>query len=291
MPKAKQKPTEEITTVEIETPKNLPPRRKALREDLQARKTALETRGWEFEFDHDTEKWTGTKSGEVGGKNFNEIETLLKFIERRLEQTSAKTQETKPNENFSAVRMISLAAISASEFHPQFLRRRRFDDENLRELADSIKNQGLINPITVRPREWRVVPGDAGSFNLYNAEAGGGTTIFCKGMTKEKVEEKAAQMSHEIVAGERRFLAARLAGLEAIPCFVKDLTDEQALEIQMQENLQRVDVHPLDEAFSYKFLMDNHRMSASDLSVKFGKPENTSICDSSSTISFPMRSS
>lgn len=170
------------------------------------------------------------------------------------------------------VKNLPINAISVSEFTPQWHRRKRFKPEDLTELAESIKNQGLINPITVRPREWKLVPRYEGEgFDIYLKETD--TRIFLGGSTKEEAEKRAFSLSHEIVAGERRFEAAKLAGLDSILCFARELTDEQALEIQLQENLQRVDVDPLDEAFSYKYLMDEKKMTVADLMVKFGKSE------------------
>ena len=96
--------------------------------------------------------------------------------------------------------------------------RKRFDEAKLAELADSIKSHGLIQPILVRPR----------------AETG----------------------TYEIVAGERRFRANELAGMANIPCIVRDLQDGAVLEIQLLENNQREDVHPLEEGAAIRRIID-----------------------------------
>ena len=115
--------------------------------------------------------------------------------------------------------------------------RKRFDENGLSELAISIKEQGVAQPILVRPIE-RV----EGSIFYF-----------------------------EIVAGERRYRASGLAGMATIPALIRELTDAQALEIQVIENLQRSDLHPLEEAEGYEQLMKMHNMTADDLAAKVGK--------------------
>ncbi|HRJ90058.1 MAG TPA: ParB/RepB/Spo0J family partition protein [Pyrinomonadaceae bacterium] len=106
---------------------------------------------------------------------------------------------------------IDISNIDVSPLPSQERRRKRFDARSIEELAESIKRHGLVNPITVR-----------------------------------RVGDRA-----EIVAGERRFLAARSAGLESIAAVVLELDDTAAAEIQLIENGQRQDQHPLDEGFDF----------------------------------------
>ncbi|MBI4997824.1 MAG: ParB/RepB/Spo0J family partition protein [Rhodocyclales bacterium] len=131
-----------------------------------------------------------------------------------------------------AVTALPVAAIAASPTNP----RKHFDATYLAELAESIKSHGVIQPITVRPNP------DTHSVKLY-----------------------------EIVVGECRFRAAQLAGLEHIPAFWRELDDKQVLEIQVIENLQRRDVHELEEAAGYRMLMDRHGYSVDDIADKIGK--------------------
>jgi ParB family transcriptional regulator, chromosome partitioning protein len=115
----------------------------------------------------------------------------------------------------SSVHDIPLNRISESKTNP----RRQFDEPKLVELAANIRQHGVLQPVLVRP-----MPGD---------ELGG----------------------FELVAGARRYRASKLAGRETIPASVRELTDTECLELQLIENLQRADVHELDEARGYAALM------------------------------------
>ena len=108
--------------------------------------------------------------------------------------------------------------------------RRSFDEGSLNELADSIRSQGVLSPLLVR----------------------------LKGR------------SYEIVAGARRYRAAQLAGLDSVPVRIVELTDAQALETSIVENLQRRDVHPIDEASGYVALM-RLDYSVEQIAAKCGK--------------------
>jgi ParB/RepB/Spo0J family partition protein len=127
---------------------------------------------------------------------------------------------------------IPLACIRASKTNP----RKIFNDDDLNDLARSIKVQGVAQPILVRPIE---VIDDV--------------TYF------------------EIVAGERRFRASGLAGMPTVPAIVRELSDQQAYEIQVLENLQRVDLHPLEEAEGFEVMMATYKVTADELAEKTGK--------------------
>src|SRR5882724_4001749 len=116
----------------------------------------------------------------------------------------------------SSVQDIPLNCIQESKTNP----RRFFDETKLAELAENIRQHGVLQPILVRP----LPGGEADTF--------------------------------ELVAGTRRYRASKLAKRESIPATVRDLTDAQALELQVIENVQRVDVHPLDEAQGYAALVE-----------------------------------
>lgn len=113
--------------------------------------------------------------------------------------------------------------------------RKVFDDEALNELAASIKENGVIQPIIVTKK------------------ANG----------------------YIIVAGERRWRAARIAGLKIIPAIVRELTNQQIMEQALIENLQREDLNPLEEAFAMNNLLKTHKMSQEQLAKKLGKPRAT----------------
>lgn len=127
---------------------------------------------------------------------------------------------------------IPLDCIRASKTNP----RKIFNDDELNDLARSITAQGVAQPILVRPVE---IIDDVPYF--------------------------------EIVAGERRFRASRLAGMATVPAIVRILTDQEAYEIQVLENLQRVDLHPLEEAEGFEVMMKEYKVTADQLAEKTGK--------------------
>lgn len=112
--------------------------------------------------------------------------------------------------------------------------RRRFDQAALEELAASIRKQGLLQPLLVRPK------GEA----------------------------------YELVAGERRYRAAQLAGLKEAPVIVRDLNDREALELALVENLQREDLNPVEEALGYQRLLDMGHSQA-QIAEAVGKARST----------------
>lgn len=122
---------------------------------------------------------------------------------------------------------VDLDKLMAREDQP----RKNFDDESLEELANSIKTDGVIQPIVVR-----------------------------------KVDDK-----YEIIAGERRFRASKLAGLEKVPVVVKNVTDRKARELALVENIQREDLNPIEEAISLKTLMEEYKLTQQELSDIIGK--------------------
>ena len=109
--------------------------------------------------------------------------------------------------------------------------RKDFDQEKLQELADSIRQHGVVQPILLRQNGERYV----------------------------------------IVAGERRFRAARLAGLEKVPAIVKDLDEAQVMEVALIETLQREDLNPIEEAAAIRFLMQQHDLTQEEVSKRLSK--------------------
>ena len=114
--------------------------------------------------------------------------------------------------------------------------RQWFDQEALDELADSIKEQGVLQPILV---------------------------------------EKQDDQRYIIIAGERRFRAARQAGLETIPAIVKTYSENRRLEIALIENLQRENLNPVEEAKAFRYLIDSAGISQEELSKRLGKKRST----------------
>ena len=113
--------------------------------------------------------------------------------------------------------------------------RMEFSPEALTELTESIRSQGIIEPILARPKNGK----------------------------------------YEIVAGERRFRAAKKAGLTLMPAIVKEFTDEESLELALVENLQREDLNPMEEAEAYSKLSSEFNMTQADIAKKVGKERST----------------
>lgn len=131
------------------------------------------------------------------------------------------------------VKQIPLVQISANPNQP----RKTFNEKELNEMAESIKEKGVFNPIILR-----------------------------------SVQNK--PYLYEIVAGERRFRAAKLAGLSEIPALVKNLDDKNAMEIALIENVQRENLNPVEEAEGYKNLMEKCQYELADVSKLIGKSES-----------------
>lgn len=142
--------------------------------------------------------------------------------------------ETKDIQTVAERNIVSLALadIRPSDFNP----RKHFDEESLGELADSIRQQGVLQPIGVR----------------HIAD----TNLF------------------EIVFGERRYRASVMAGMDKIPAAVLDITDDAAVEMAVTENLQRKDVTPMEEARAYQKLLEGGRYDVQSLAMQFGKSED-----------------
>jgi ParB/RepB/Spo0J family partition protein len=166
---------------------------------------------------------------------------------------------------------VLLDRIIPSAFETQTRRRAKFTVEEIAELADSIKANGLIQPITVRPAtDFEVVPGARSGKPGYFWESKKRSMLFGFSPARLGCNENPP---YEIVCGERRFLACQKAGLDKIDVVVRNLSDAAALDVQITENLQRKDVDPIDEAFSFKYLLDLGKYTIHDLAVLLGRPE------------------
>lgn len=122
--------------------------------------------------------------------------------------------------------------VSLDDLRPNpYQPRKVFDDEALKDLCESIKEHGIFQPIII----------------------------------------KKSIKGYEIIAGERRFRAAKLAGLEKIPAIIRNFTDEQMMEIALLENLQRENLNAIEEAIAYKKMIQNLGITQDQLSKKVGK--------------------
>ena len=138
------------------------------------------------------------------------------------------------------IQNIPLTKISTSPLNP----RKTFDQAGIEELAENIKRQGLLQPITVRPIE-------------YSDELTDGEVV-------------SIPVKYEIVCGERRYRAVTLTGSETIPCIVREMTDDEAFDAMITENLQRKDVDPVEEAFAFSQLYARGK-NIEDIAARFGK--------------------
>jgi ParB family transcriptional regulator, chromosome partitioning protein len=130
-----------------------------------------------------------------------------------------------------------LMLLAIEEVHPaRHQPRKAFDDERLDELAESIRTQGIIQPLVVRLRE---------------------------------------QGGYELIAGERRWRAAQRAGLHEVPAVVRDVAEQQAFELALVENLQRADLNPIEEAEGYQRLMAEFGYTQENLASRVGKDRST----------------
>ena len=131
------------------------------------------------------------------------------------------------NEGNEGKLMISLNKIKSNIDQP----RKSFDNEKIAELAESIKNHGIIQPLILKENDGGYI----------------------------------------IVAGERRWRAAKMVGLKEVPAIVMDLTEKQVLEISLIENIQRQDLNPIEEALAYKKLLSDFDLTQEELSKRIGK--------------------
>ena len=132
-------------------------------------------------------------------------------------------EEAKPNE----IVEISLDELRSNPYQP----RKIFDEEALNELAESIKEHGIVQPIIV----------------------------------------KKSIKGYELVAGERRTKASRIAGLKTIPAIIKNFNDQEMMEIALIENIQRENLNPIEEAMAYDNILKSSNMTQDELAKKFGK--------------------
>ncbi len=152
------------------------------------------------------------------------LEELFNIEDITYGNVEEKIMETATEDE---VRDLPIKELRANPYQP----RKTFDDEKLQELADSIKEHGVFQPIIV----------------------------------------KKSIKGYEIVAGERRYRASILAGKQTIPAIIRNFTDEQMMEIAVLENLQRENLNAIEEATAYKSLMDNLNLTQEELAKKVGK--------------------
>ena len=148
-----------------------------------------------------------------------------------------KEKKTVETENVSRETLLPINKIEPNRAQP----RTRFDEDALQELADSIKQYGVIEPIVVQKRD-----------NFF-----------------------------EIIAGERRWRAARMAGLKEVPVVVKEYSENEIFTIALIENIQRQDLNPIEEAVAYQKLIQELNLKQDEVAEKYQRAEQLLqiLCD------------
>ena len=153
---------------------------------------------------------------------------LGKGLDSLIPQGKIKVGSDKPGGN---VLSININQVEPDREQP----RKTFNEDELNELADSIKAHGIFQPLLVQKKD-----------DYY-----------------------------EIVAGERRWRAAKIAGLKEVPCIVREFSEQEKVTIQLIENIQREDLNPIDEALAYKRLIDEFNMKQDEVAENVGKNRTT----------------
>jgi ParB family transcriptional regulator, chromosome partitioning protein len=153
----------------------------------------------------------------------------------------AQAKDSTPTE-------VDLDLIAPNPYQPRL----SFDEVKLEELAQSIRANGLIQPIVVR-------------------RSGGAKS----GAAAHTTSGASPAAPYEIIAGERRWRAAQRAGLLRVPVVVKEVPDEKLLEVALIENIQREDLNPIDEALAYRRLIDDFRLTQEALASAVGKDRSS----------------
>ena len=150
-------------------------------------------------------------------------------------ENASKIEEKNKEEDVSRETLIKMSLIEPNKEQP----RKDFNEDALKELADSIKQFGIIQPIVLQKRE----------------------------------------KTYEIIAGERRWRAAKIAGLKEIPAIVKEYSEKEIVEIALIENIQREDLNPIEEAFAYERLIKEFSLTQDQLAERISK-SRTAITNS-----------
>ncbi|ELR68677.1 Chromosome (plasmid) partitioning protein ParB [Fulvivirga imtechensis AK7] len=166
-------------------------------------------------------------------KEFKRKNALGRGLGALLDDSPAKGSEEQ--QEFAAVGSINEIPLEQVEVNP-FQPRTHFDQEALQELAESIKVQGIIQPITVR---------------------------------------KLSKNKYQLISGERRFQASKLAGLERIPAYIRTADDQQMLEMALIENIQRENLNAIEIALSYQRLLTECDLKQEELGDRVGKNRTT----------------
>lgn len=170
------------------------------------------------------------------GRGLNQLiptgdETRTKSKSTPGETTKTVTKEVVKEVVKEVEQKVKITQIEPNKSQP----RKQFDEDTLQELADSIKQYGVLEPLIVTKK---------GKF-------------------------------YEIIAGERRWRAARLAGVKEVPVVIRDYTDREIMEISLIENIQREDLNPIEEALAYESLINEYSLTQEEVAEKVSKNRST----------------
>ena len=160
------------------------------------------------------------------GKGLDSLIPTNVMMESEVKHATVSTASS-PEEEKDGTLMVKLSKVEPNREQP----RKNFDEDSLQELAESLKQFGMLQPILVQNR------GDY----------------------------------YEIIAGERRWRAAKIAGLKEVPVIVRELTDQEIVEISLIENIQREDLNPIEEAMAYKRLMEEFHLKQDAIAERVSK--------------------
>lgn len=159
------------------------------------------------------------------------LDALLTSAPRKKSETELKADSSVSSEK-SELQNLPIYQLSPGKYQP----RKDMSEQALEDLASSIRSQGVIQPIVVRP---------------------------------------IAELQYEIIAGERRWRAAQIAELEFVPCLVKDVPDESAVAIALIENIQREDLNAMEEAIALEQLLNEFELTHQEVATAVGKSRTT----------------
>ena len=157
------------------------------------------------------------------GKGLDSLIPTNVMMESEVKHATVSTASS-PEEEKDGTLMVKLSKVEPNREQP----RKNFDEDSLQELAESLKQFGMLQPILVQNR------GDY----------------------------------YEIIAGERRWRAAKIAGLKEVPVIVRELTDQEIVEISLIENIQREDLNPIEEAQAYKRLLTEFHLKQDEVAER-----------------------
>lgn len=160
------------------------------------------------------------------GKGLDSLIPTNVMMESEVKHATVSTASS-PDEEKDGTLMVKLSKVEPNREQP----RKNFDEDSLQELAESLKQFGMLQPILVQNR------GDY----------------------------------YEIIAGERRWRAAKIAGLKEVPVIVRELTDQEIVEISLIENIQREDLNPIEEAQAYKRLLTEFHLKQDEVAERVSK--------------------